>query len=292
MPSIHSIAVIGATGMLGRPVTEELIRAGFQVRVLARHPDSVRPLFPEAEVVRGDLADEKSLLAGLQGQDAVYLNLSIRQPEKETAFHTESDGLQNLLNAARFAGIRRIGYLSSLVMRYQGMNGFHWWAFDVKQAAVRLIKASGIPYSLFYPSSFMETIPFQQRLGNRILLVGKSPVKLYFIAAQDYGRQVARAFQQAEEGKPQEYVIQGPEPITQDDAARQFAAHYPKARLKITTVPHWVVQAAGKLAQQAHYGAHITEALNKYPETFEAERSWQELGKPETTIREFARQCP
>ncbi|WP_212592962.1 NmrA family NAD(P)-binding protein [Spirosoma agri] len=30
------IAIIGATGMLGQPVTHEFIRAGFSIRIIAR----------------------------------------------------------------------------------------------------------------------------------------------------------------------------------------------------------------------------------------------------------------
>ncbi|WP_083882518.1 SDR family oxidoreductase [Fibrisoma limi] len=287
---LSTIAIIGATGMLGRPVTEQLIKAGFAVRIVARDVARTRTQFSGAEVVFGDLAKPASLNEALQGTDAVYLNLSVKQDEKPTDFHTETDGLINLIQVARQVGVKRIGYLSSIIMRYQGMDGFHWWVFDIKHEAVRLIKESGLPYSIFYPSCFMDSLFYTQKQGSRILMAGRSPVRPWYVAGIDYGRQVAKAFQIAQEGQHQEYVIQGPEPMTQHEAAERFVAAYPKEKLTVTTAPHWIMRVAGKFSQQMNYGAHITEALNKYPEEFEAGTTWADLGEPRTTIEQFAKQ--
>lgn len=284
------IAVIGATGMLGQPVTHELIRAGFPIRIIARDVEKAGHLFPETTVVAGDLNNVNSLVRALSGVDAVYLNLSIRQDEKKDHFHTEAEGLLNLIQASQLAGVRRIGYLSSLIIRYQGMNGFNWWTFDVKQEAVRLIKESGIPYSIFYPSCFMDSLNGTQRLGRFVLLVGRSAVKPWYIAARDYGKQVARAFQRAQDEQNQEYIIQGPEALTQHEAAERFVAAYKKEKLSVLTTSPILMQLGRLFSQQADYGLHITKAINKYPEVFEAARTWADLGKPCTTVDQFAAQ--
>ena len=282
------VAIIGATGMLGQPVTHEFIRAGFSIRIVARDAAKARLAFPTADVVVGDLRDVQSLTNALRGVDVVYLNLSIKQNEKKTDFHTEAGGLTNLLQAAQTAGVRRIGYLSSMIMRYQGTNGFHWWVFAVKQEAVQLIKASGIPYSLFYPSCFMDSLIGTQRAGRFILLVGRSAVRPWYVSAHDYGKQVTRALQIAPDGQNQEYVIQGPEAITQHEAANRFVAAYRREKLSVLTTPPFLMQLGRPFSAQADYGWHITEALNKYPEVFEADRTWAELGTPETTVEQFA----
>ncbi len=285
----QTIGVIGATGMLGQPVTRQLTEAGFSVRIIARDIEAAQRLFPTSTVVFGDLDQPDSLPAALVGLDALYLNLSVRQTEKPDAFHTETDGLRNLLHAVKAARIGRIGYLSSLVMRYQGTNSFDWWAFRVKHEAVRLLRESGVDYSIFYPSNFMETMLTTQRMGPLVLVVGNSPVKPWFVAADDYGRQVARAFQIAQSGQPQEYVIQGPEAITQLDAARQLARQYTKSRLFTSVIPPIMLRFGQLFSQQADYGWHIGTALNNYPERFEAERTWADLGKPTLTVGEWAK---
>ena len=280
------IAIIGATGMLGRPVTHELIRAGYRVRVVARDITKTKRLFPHVEVVPGDLRNKAGLVDALRGVDVVYLSLSIKQTEKQTDFHTEEEGLASLIDVARQSGVDRIGYLSSIVMRYQGMNGFDWWVFRVKHEAVRIIKASGIPYSIFYPSNFMETLNGTQRLDRFILLVGRSTVRPWYVSA--YGKQVARAFGRASD-QNQEYVIQGPEAVTQHEAANRFVSAYKDEKLSVLTAPPFLMQFGRPFSAQADYGWYITEALNNYPEQFEAERTWAELGKPVTTLETFAR---
>ncbi|QMW06050.1 SDR family oxidoreductase [Spirosoma foliorum] len=283
------IAIIGATGMLGRPVAHELSKAGFTVRILARDVVKARLIFPDVDIVTGDLRDPATLTDALRGIDIVYLNLSIKQSEKQTDFHTESEGLRNLIEAAKRVGVRRIGYLSSIIMRYQGMNDFNWWVFAIKNEAVRCIKDAGLDFSIFYPSCFMDSINGTQRVGRFVLLVGRSAVRPWYVSAQDYGKQVARAFQIAQPGENQEYVIQGPEAITQHEAAHRFVAAYQTEKLTIVTTPPFLMRLGRSFSAQADYGWHITEALNNYPEVFEAERTWNDLGKPKTTIEQFAK---
>lgn len=284
------LAVIGATGMLGQPVTHALIRAGFPTRIIARDVEKARYLFPETTILAGNLTRVESLVDALSGVDIVYLNLSIRQDEKKDHFHTEAQGLLNLIQASRLAGVKRIGYLSSLIIRYQGMDGFDWWVFDVKQKAVQLIKESGIPYSIFYPSCFLDSLNGTQRLGRIVLLVGRSVVKPWYVSARDYGEQVAKAFLLAQDEQNQEYIIQGPEALTQHEAAERFVAAYKKEKLMVLTIAPFFLQFGRLLAQQADYGLHITEAINHYPEVFEAAQTWDDLGKPVTTVDQFAAQ--
>ncbi|WP_420150836.1 SDR family oxidoreductase [Spirosoma sp.] len=283
-----NIAVIGATGLIGKPVTQQLIKAGFTVTILARHPEQIGTLFPSARVIEADLQKPDTILAGLQNQQMLYLNLSVRQNEKITDFHTETDGMKTILAAAKEAGIQRIGYLSSLVMRYQNMDGFHWWVFDIKEEAVRLLKASGISVSIFYPSTFMESFLMQIQ-GPLLALGGSSSIKLWFIAGQDYGQQVVRDFR-LPGNESRDYVIQGPEAHTYDEAAHLFIKNYTKKKLYTLKAPVGILQFLGRFNRKMNYGGHILEAMNNYPERFEAERTWTVLGKPTTTLSEFARQ--
>ncbi|GAB3964871.1 hypothetical protein GCM10028806_03090 [Spirosoma terrae] len=285
------IGVFGATGMLGKPVAEELIHAfGSSVRLIARDRLKTQQLFPNTDVVAGDLQRIDSLVNALQGVDTVYLNLSIRQTEAEIDFHTEGQGLQHLIQAAKLTGVRRIAYLSSIIIRYQGMNGFRWWVFAIKQQAIRLLKESGIPYSIFYPSCFMDSLNTTQRIGPFVLLVGQSAVRPWYVSARDYGKQVVRALQIAGDNQNQEYMIQGPEAVTQQEAAERFVRAYRKEKLFLLTTSPLLLKIARRFSAQANYGWHITEALNHYPEVFEADQTWSDLGKPETTVEQFARQ--
>ena len=77
---MNKIAIIGATGMLGQPVTKAFINAGFEVTLLVRNADKAKALFgSKVRIVKGDIKDTISLEELLIGQDAVYLNLSVEQ---------------------------------------------------------------------------------------------------------------------------------------------------------------------------------------------------------------------
>ncbi|HEX6849480.1 MAG TPA: NAD(P)-binding oxidoreductase [Chitinophagaceae bacterium] len=282
---MQKILFIGASGMLGKPVALELLRAGFELTLFARDVEKMQKLFPKTPVVKGDVFDSASLEAAMKGQEIVYLNLSVAQSSKKNEPQPEREGIDNIIEAAKKTGIQRIVYLSSLIKNYEGMNGFKWWAFQIKQAAVDAVKRSGLNYTIFYPSTFMECLDKQMLQGSRIMLAGRSEAPMWFIAAKDYGVQVAWALKKAGDSN-QEYSVQGLEPFTSDEAAKVFIDNV-KSPIKIMRAPLAPLKYLGIFNQRMNYAYHICEALNKYPEKFESENTWDELGKPSTTLADY-----
>lgn len=289
---MKKITVFGATGMLGQPVVKELTSAGFEVKAMVRSPEKARAVLPaNVPLERGDLKNQSDIESALKETDAIYINLSIDAESKKDDFQPEREGLKNIIEAAKKANVRRIAYCSSLVHRYQGMNNFHWWAFDIKREAIEKIKSSGIPYTIFYPSSFMENFDkggYKQ--GAKMMLAGKSKFPMWFIAGSDYGKQVAKSFQILGE-KSGEYAVQGLEAFTADEAVKVFVENYQKEKLKISKAPIFLLKILGLFNQKMNYGAKIIEALNNYPEKFESEKTWEEMGRPQVTLAEYARQA-
>lgn len=272
--------------MIGKPVALELLRAGFDLSMLARDVEKMQNEFPNIPVYKGDVFDKVSLENAMKSHDAVYMNLSVFPTSKKSDKQPEREGVINIVDAAKKTGIKRLGYLSSLIKNYQGMNGFDWWAFDIKHRAVENIKNSGLNYSIFYPSTFMETIDKQMLQGGRIMLLGNSKAPMWFIAAKDYGIQVAWAFKKCEENN-QEYPVQGLEAYTADEAAKVFSENV-KSGFKITKAPMTPVKLLGYLNQRMNYASKICEALNNYPEKFQSEKTWNDLGKPSISLAEYA----
>src|SRR5688572_806056 len=283
---MQKILFIGASGMLGKPVALELMRAGFPVTLLARDPEKMRKLFPNISVIEGDVFDITSLEAAMKGNDIVYANLSVEQSSKKNEKQPEREGVSNMIAAAKTSGIKRIAYLSSLIKNYEGMNGFSWWALQIKQQAVDAIKKSGLNHSIFYPSTFMECLDQQMLQGTRLMLAGKSEAPMWFIAGKDYGIQVAWALKKAGDTN-QEYSIQGLEPFSFEEAAKVFINNY-RSPLKMMKAPLAPLKFLGIFNQRMNYTYHICEALNKYPEKFESENAWNDLGKPSVTLADYA----
>jgi len=279
------IAIIGATGMVGKPVTQQLLKSGFDLTILSRKPAKAKELFPSVPIIEADVFDPLSLVKALEHQEIVYISLGPSRKDSRTDIMPEREGINNIIDASKHLGLKRIVLLSSLVQNYEGMNGFNWWIFDMKIKAVEAIKSSGIPYTIFYPSSFMETIPRDLIKGNKLMLTSGSVAPMWFIAGDDYGRQVAKALSNAGNSN-QEYSIQGPTAYDWEQAAKIIVANY-KVPLKIMRAPVGLLKFFGNFSKFVNYAAHICEALNKYPEKFESENTWRDLGKPEITLSEY-----
>jgi uncharacterized protein YbjT (DUF2867 family) len=283
MSAIRKIVVIGATGMLGIPVTVALLEAGFEVTALVRKPEEARRVLPAAtQIVAGDVRDEASLRRGLDGQDMLYLNLSVAPTERRGDFHTEQQGLEHILAAARPAGIKRIGYLSAMIHD----SPSRWWVLEVWRNAVLRIKGSGIPYTIFYPTNFMETLQQRHMLGGTFVMTGWSRNRNYWIAGRDFGRQVARSFA-IEEAANREYVVQGPEPMTYNEAAGRYVRAVGLSRR--LTLPLFFIDIAGIVSPSMRFNGRMMRTVLRYPERFEAQDTWRDLGQATTTIEEFGR---
>src|SRR4028119_1304298 len=136
----------------------------------------------------------------------------------------------------------------------------------------------------------METLLAQVQ-GKKLILAGNSLYPMHFIAGHDYGRIVAEALRQSiSHADNQHYIVQGPEALTLDGAARQLIANSPVAGLQIQQLPLKLLRIVGWFSTRFNYLAHILAAINRYPEAFEGEATWRDLYQPTTTIASFARQ--
>ena len=98
------IVVTGATGNVGRPLTQALAEAGEQVTAVSRHaaavPDGVRH-------VAADLAEPAGLKPALDGAKALFLLLS-------GDLHAPGASPADIIGQAAASGVRRVVLLSSL----------------------------------------------------------------------------------------------------------------------------------------------------------------------------------
>jgi dihydroflavonol-4-reductase len=110
--------VTGATGFVGGAVARALVRAGVEVRVLARSQSGAQNLSGlSVERVEGDLLDPASLQAALAGcrqlyHVAAYYALWAKDPS--IFYDINVTGTRNVLTAARLAGIERTVYCSTI----------------------------------------------------------------------------------------------------------------------------------------------------------------------------------
>jgi len=291
MNTIQTVAVVGATGMLGAPVTKVLKKEGFSVTAVVRDLQKAqRKIGAGTHLFKGDLRDRGSLRTAFTDIDYVYLSLSTTPDENNSSFKTEIDGLQNAIEAAKSARVKRIGFLSSLVKDFSESD---WWVFDIKNEACRILKEADIPVTIFYPSSFYENLVHLQMKGNRVMLAGEQKTKSWWISASDYGKQVANAFRaDREKMEDFEYSVQGLEPYNMEEAADVFIEHHPNPKLKKSKAPLGLFKLIKPLSSTIDFQYNILYAINHYDEKFQSEDTWKKLGKPEETLAQWAAEQP
>lgn len=142
------IAVTGSTGHFGRIVIENLLERGIapgQIVALARSPEKAQDLAARGVQVRqADYSAPETLVAALQGVEKL-LFVSGSEAGHRIPQH------QNVVDAARQAGVRLIAYTSILNADTTGML----LAAEHK-ATEEMIRESGIPFVFLRNSWYLE----------------------------------------------------------------------------------------------------------------------------------------
>jgi uncharacterized protein YbjT (DUF2867 family) len=283
---IKRITIIGATGMIGRPVTNELLKAGFELTALVRDVDKAKKMFPKGVYfVKGDIENRDEIAAALKNADAVYMSIAISAQDKQDEFSSETGGLDNILSAVKLSQVKRVAFLSSLIARnYTG----NWWVMNAKKRAITKVKNCGIPYTIFYPSSLMENFNNGMRDGKKINTIGKSIENAWWISGEDFGRQVANSFK-IDNNLSKEYPVQGLEPLTTREAASIYIAYSSVEGLSIANLPMGVAKFLALFVKPLKFVVPLMEVLNTHKETFESQKTWDELGRPIITLSQYAK---
>jgi len=136
--------ITGATGDVGARVVDLLTLRGQRPRVFVRDQQKARSRFQERVEVRvGDLADQDSLKAALQGMDGLFLvNIGPQIPLRD----------ELAARAAKAAGVKHIVKLSSMDVQH-GLAIGAW--HEQGEAAIR---ASGVPFTFVEPTGFMSNL--------------------------------------------------------------------------------------------------------------------------------------
>ena len=109
-----AIFITGATGFLGRRLTEQLIKQGSRVRALARPSSNISMLENMgAEIHIGDVRDFKTLAPALEKVAVIVHAAADTSGDALGGQSTTVQGTQNVIDAANKCGVRQLIYLSS-----------------------------------------------------------------------------------------------------------------------------------------------------------------------------------
>lgn len=179
------IAITGATGQLGQLVIEQLLNTvpANQIVAIVRNPAKAEALSQQGITVRqGDYADESTMISALKGVEKLLLISSSEVGQRATQH-------QNVINAAKAAGVKFIAY-TSLLHADKSPLGLH-----VEHVATeKALAESGIPYALlrngWYTENYLASAPPALEHGVFIGAAGEG--KIASATRADYAAAAAK----------------------------------------------------------------------------------------------------
>src|SRR3954452_13085335 len=153
------VLVVGATGSIGRRVVAAATRYGLKVRALARDVDRARGLLPGVEVAGGDIEDPGSLTAAVRDVDGIVFTHGSAGGAYE---QVDYGGVAGVLRALGGRSVR-IALMTTINVT-RGDAGAYQGLMDWKRRSERLVRASGMPYTIVRPGWFDMAGPGDDRL--------------------------------------------------------------------------------------------------------------------------------
>jgi NADH dehydrogenase len=233
------VAVVGATGFVGRHLVAHLVGAGHEVRALSRSgarlpewsKEHVRTTAVEVETGTG-------LHAAIDGAEAVVHLVAIpREARGRTFERTNVDGVQHVVEAATAAGARRFVHLSVLGAVDDAALAY----LRSKWRGEQIVRASGLEWVVLRPSLlFGEGDGFFTLIRTTltwwspgvVAIPGDGSARFQPLSVDDLAIAVERSL--AEPGRPGHvYELGGPDYLTYRQIVDAVMRVTGKHRLKL-----------------------------------------------------------
>ena len=269
--------------MLGEPVARRLQADGFRVRVLARSPErALQRLGDSYEIVQGDVGRPDTLGPAVRGCYGVYINLN-GEPDPASHDRIVHRGAANVAHAAAQAGVERLNVITGASVSDE--NAWYYGT-QAKLQAEAAIRASGVPYSIWRATWFMESLPLFVR-GRKAVVMGRQPHPWSWLAVEDYARMVSRAFG-APEAANRIFYVHGPERFTMRQALEFYCSRV-RPEVRVSTAPLWFLSLVSRVTRNntMQSAVDLMQYFEKVPEQGDATQANTLLGAPTTTLAEW-----
>lgn len=144
------VLVTGATGFLGRTLTDEMSHRGWGYAVMARSAVKARLLAERGiEVIVGDVTDGAACERATRGRDAlVHLAAAADVSDPELNRRVNVAGLENMIRGCQRNGVRRILFVSSTCAG-RGVRDAYG---ETKRLGEELVRQSGLDFTILRPT--------------------------------------------------------------------------------------------------------------------------------------------
>lgn len=249
-PVTGRIAMTGGTGYVGSAIRAAL--RGRPLRLVVRSREQAASLASDdVEIVEGDVTRPETLLATMEGCEAVIHLVAIIEESGGATFDgVIRGGTENVVKAAEGAGVRRYIQMSALGAQHDPHFGY----MEAKWQAEQAVMAAGMPWTIFRPSvifgsgdEFITTLAGLIRRAPIIPVVGSGTSKFQPVSLGE----VAEAFKRALDDPStagQIYELGGGKVYTYEEMLDVIAAKLGKRKPKVH-VPVGLMRPVVRLAK-------------------------------------------
>ncbi|HEX5038034.1 MAG TPA: NmrA family NAD(P)-binding protein [bacterium] len=237
-------AVMGATGHIGRVVSEKLLAAGQEVRVLSRSEDRVKDLKAKgAAVVIGSLDDPAGLARAFEGADGLFLMIPPDMTGPDYRGFQKKVG-EAIVAALKKTNVRHAVFLSSVGAHLSEKTGPILGLHDQEERLNALADLNAVHLR---PASFMENllmlaapVKTQGLLGSAL----QAGLKIPMIATRDIADRAATLLLGLDfHGKTTQELL-GERDVSMNEVAALLGPAIGKPDLKYVQFPYEGVVAA------------------------------------------------
>jgi len=236
--------ITGATGNTGKVITEKLLAAGQQVRVIGRSVDKLQPFAAKgAEPFPASVEDAAALTRAFSGARAVYAMVPPSMTSKD--YRAEQERITDALAAAiTQAGVKYAVTLSSFGADKPDKTGPIAGLHNLEE---KLNRIAGLNVLHLRAGYFMENLLAQIGVVRSMgMLAGplKGDVALPMIATRDIGEYAAGALWRLDFSGHETRELQGARDVTMKEAATAIGQAIGKPGLSYTNAPAMMLKPA------------------------------------------------
>lgn len=232
------ILLAGATGYLGKYVTQELLSRNLKTKIIVRNTAKIGLNNENLKIKEAELTKPETLKGLFDDVQVVISTVGItRQKDGLTYMDVDYQANVNLIDEAKKSGVKKFIYISVL----NGEKLRHLKIGEAKEKFGDYLKSSGLEYCIIRPNGFFSDMGdfLKMAKSGKVYLFGDGKLKLNPIHGEDLAKAVVDAIHQDKN----EINIGGPDLLSQNEIAALAFKAYSKPP-NIVHLPDWVRKLA------------------------------------------------